>query len=147
MSGGFDFPALTLRPEAAAPGKWFAADRLGLNCDIYNPPYFEEVCGAYTEYGTRSCFEPIYGNGCLNASSKIYGAPVAFWTSMHADKTAPGSIGARSAVWGFHPVFFNPVEVRAALGVVLFNEWRLPRRVVPPGVVMSITGGNRAGEE
>jgi hypothetical protein len=128
-AGGYDFPTLTLRPEAAAPGKWFAADRLGLNSDIYNPPYFEDVCGAYTEYGTRSCFEPIYGNGCSNTSSKIYNAPVAFWTSAYADNaTVGGGIGARSTVWGFHPVYFNPNEVRTALEVVLFDEWKLVKK-------------------
>ena len=131
--GGYDFPQLTLRPEAAAPGMWFAADRLGLNCDIYNPPYFDSVCGVFTEHGTRSCFEPVYGNGCLDASSKIYNAPVAFWTSVYADKATAGGVAARSAVWGFHPVYFNPDEVSAALDIVLFDEWQLPRKPLVPG--------------
>jgi hypothetical protein len=137
-AGGYDFPALTLRPEAAAPGKWFAPDRLGLNSDIYNPPYFEDVCSEYTEYGTRSCFEPIYGNGCLNTGSKIYNAPVAFWTSVYADRVpdAGGGPAARSAVWGFSPVYFNPAQVREALEIVLFDEWGLRAKPAAPGSVV-----------
>lgn len=127
--GRYDFPPLALRPEVAGPGRWYAEDRSGLNCDIYNPPYFGDVCAAYAEYGTRSCFEPIYGNGCLEVGSLIYNAPVAFWTSVHADRAPTGGgVAARSAVWGFHPVYFNPSEVAAALDIVLFDEWQLVRK-------------------
>ncbi|MBP2681214.1 MAG: hypothetical protein H6Q78_1077, partial [Candidatus Krumholzibacteriota bacterium] len=129
-TGTYTFPALDLRPEAAGPGMFYAADLKGLNGDVYNPPYFENICAAYTEYGSRSCFEPIYNNGCLNAGSKIYGAPVAFWTSVYADHTAPGSVAARSAIWGFHPVYFNPEQVREALDIVFFDEWQLARNPI-----------------
>ncbi len=89
------------------------------------------MCDRYTEYGTRSCFEPIYGNGCLNTSSKIYNAPVAFWTSVYADRVPDvGGVAARSAVWGFHPVYFNPNEVRTALEIVLFDEWKLMKKTL-----------------
>lgn len=127
--GSGNFPTLTLRPEVSLPGRVYAEELSGLNCDIYNPPYFEDVCQAYTEYDTRSCFEPVYGNGCLNVNSKIYDAPVAFWTSVYADRVAHSGVPARSAVWGFHPVYFKPNEVRAALNIVLFDEWQLARRI------------------
>ena len=128
-AAAYEFPAMTLRPECAAPGKWYAEDRTGLNCDIYNPAFFESVCAAYTEYGTLPYFEPIYGNGCLSASSPIYNAPVAFWTSKYADRMPAmgGGPAARSAVWGFSPVFFNPAQVKEALEIVFFDEWMLPR--------------------
>ncbi len=52
------------------PGKTFAPDQRGLVNDIYNPPYFEQVCSRYAETDTmRWCFEPIYGHGCLNTAS------------------------------------------------------------------------------
>jgi hypothetical protein len=30
-------------------------------------------------------------------------------------------------VWGFEPIFFNPDEVKEALNLILFDEWKLPR--------------------
>jgi len=39
-----------------------------------------------------------------------------------------GGVPARSAVWGFHPFYFNPDEVKAALDIVLFDEWKLPKQ-------------------
>ena len=125
------FPLLELRPEVADPGKTFAPDRRGLVNDVYNPPYFEQVCGRFTETSPqRSCFEPIYGHGCLNPSSLIYGAPVAFWTLSYADRApdAGGGPAAKSAVWGFDPVFFKPEQVKTALDLIIFDEWQLPRK-------------------
>jgi len=125
---GLNFPTLNLRPETAGPGKWFAPERMGLNCDIYNPPYFGDICGVAELFPQRSCFEPIWALGCLDAGSATYGAPVGFWTSTYADRVPEGGgIAARSAVWGFQPVYFNPAEVKAAMDVVLFDEWQLPR--------------------
>ncbi len=123
------FPLLELRPEVADPGKAFAPDRQGLVNDVYNPPYFQTVCDRVAEtVPPRPCFQPIYTHGCLNTNSKIYGAPVAFWTGTFADRVPDaGGVAARSAVWGFEPVFFKPAQVKRALDVILFDEWKLPR--------------------
>ncbi len=75
------------------------------------------------------CYEPIYNNECLNRSSVIFGAPVAFWTGQFADRIPDvGGVAARSAIWGFHPVYFDPAEVKQALEIVLFDKWQLPRK-------------------
>jgi hypothetical protein len=48
---------------------------------------------------------------------------------VYADRIAeaPGTIRARSAVFGFAPVLFRPDQVEAALEEILFVEWQLPR--------------------
>jgi len=129
MDGTYAFPRLTLRPEVSSFGKWFHESRAGLNSDIYNPPYFQSICNHLAEtFPPRDCFEPMYGLECLNTSSAIFGAPVAFWTGAHANRVpAGGGEAARSAVWGFQPVYFNPNQVREALAIILFDEWKLPR--------------------
>jgi hypothetical protein len=77
----------------------------------------------------RDCIEPIYGNGCLNSSSKIYNAPIAFWTKTFENRVPDvGGPAGRSAIWGFHPVYFNPDEVKSAIDIILFDEWKLPRK-------------------
>ena len=145
MDDSYEFPVLHLRPEVGGAGHWFSEDRFGLNCDVYNPAYFADVplgvssgvCNAVAELvPRRECFKPIYGNGCYKdgsdesrlPKSSIYNAPVAFWTTVYEDRIPDaGEIAARSAVWGFHPVFFNPAEVKAALDIILFDEWQLTR--------------------
>jgi hypothetical protein len=133
VTTGGGFPSLTLRPEVAGdPMKLYHETNLGLNCDIYNPPYFSELTGCSPQaelVPPRRCYEPIYKNECLNRSSVIFDAPVAFWTGQFADRAPDsGGVAARSAVWGFHPVYFNPAEVKQALEIVLFDEWQLPRK-------------------
>lgn len=130
---GGGFPNLTLRAQVASdPTRFYHETKLGLDCDIYNPLYFAEMtpCGIQAELQPpRGCIEPIYGNGCLNQASNIYGAAVAFWTSQFAAVIPDaGGVAARSAVWGFHPVYFNPAEVKQALEIILFDEWLLPRK-------------------
>ena len=129
MDSSYAFPTLELRPEVAGLGRWYHESRLGLNTDIYNPPYFGDMCNHLAEtIPPRSCFQPMYGHGCLNTSSAIYGAPIGFWTSQYANRIPRGSgVPARSAVWGFQPVYFNPSQVKEALNVILFDEWQLPR--------------------
>jgi hypothetical protein len=125
-----EFPHLTLRPEVSEPGRFFAPDKRGLNAELYNAPYFL-FCALADRPWSRDCFEPIYANGCLNTASSIYEAPVAFWTSTYADvlpDITEGAVAARSAVFGFDPVFFNPAQVRPAIEHILFDEWRLPRK-------------------
>ena len=123
------FPRLELRPEVAGPGKFFNEGQLGLNTDVYNPVYFESVCGAQAELSPRrSCFRPIYKLECLDESSGIFGATVAYWTTRFANIANPDGLAARSAVWGFEPVYFNPAQVQQALDVILFDEWQLPKR-------------------
>jgi hypothetical protein len=78
-------------------------------------------------YPPRDCFEPIYGLECLNTSSAIYGAPVAFFSSRNASRIPPDGQPGRSAVWGFEPIFFHPNQVKEALNIILFDEWKLQR--------------------
>jgi hypothetical protein len=126
-----NFPKLTLRPEAAAPGKWYDPAVTGLDAEVYNPAYFRsgQAC-AYVPRETRSCFQPVYGLECFDTAEPTYRQPVAFWTSAFADRVAdvPGAVGARSIVFGFPPVYFKPAEVKPAIEYVMFNEWKLPRR-------------------
>jgi hypothetical protein len=135
----YTFPTLTLRDEVGGANRWFSEDRNGLNCDIYDPPYFADVPKGGTSQGTcndvaelvppRDCFKPIYGNGCLSLSSKIYNAPVAFWTTVYEDRVPEaGGVGARSVVMGFHPFYFKPHQVKQAIDIILFKEWQLPRK-------------------
>ncbi|UCG52269.1 MAG: hypothetical protein JSW58_01560 [Candidatus Latescibacterota bacterium] len=140
MDDKYDFPQLELRDKVGGPGRWYDENVSGLNCDIYNPLYFADVekgleltgvCNDVAELiPARECFKPMYGNGCLNPSSLIYGAPVAFWTLTYEDRVPDaGGVAARSAVWGFHPVFFKPEQVKPALDIILFDEWQLLRRL------------------
>jgi len=125
----YAFPSLSLRPEVASAGRWYHESRLGLKTDIYNPPYFAGLCNRLSEQNPpRGCFQTIYGLGCLNTSSVIYGAPIAYWTSTHAGRVPPVGVPARSVVWGFEPVYFNPSEVKDAIEIILFDEWKLPRQ-------------------
>jgi hypothetical protein len=123
------FPPLTLREEVGAPGKHFAPISQGLNSELYNPPYFS-FCDWAELTGSRTCFEPIYGHGCIDTLASIYNAPVAVWTSAFAavKPQVPGGIAARSAVWGFEPFFLDTTAVRQALEVILFEEWKLERK-------------------
>lgn len=121
----YDFPKLTLRPEVGFPGRYYAPDKLGIETDLFNPPYFS--CSWAELDPRRPCFEPIYGLGCLNTSSKVYNAPVAVWSSRYADVPNAHGKKGRSVVLGFSPVFFSPDQFRQALGIILFDEWQLPR--------------------
>jgi hypothetical protein len=125
-----DFPRLTLRSEAAGLNKVYHESARGLDSEVYNPQYFLEDC-EFTPTQSRNCFEPIYGLECFDTEEPIYNQPVAFWTSAFADRVAdvPGAVGARSVVFGFAPVFFNPNEVKPAIEYILFDEWQLPRKV------------------
>jgi len=123
----YDFPRLELRPEVAFSGKWFAEERIGYATNIFNPPYFADICEAAEMLPARECFQPIYGLECLNRNSVVYGAPVAFWTTRFANVADPNGIAARSVVFGFPLVYMKPDQVRAALNIILFDEWKLPR--------------------
>jgi hypothetical protein len=131
MTTGGGFPQLELRPEVSDPGKFL--ELAGMEVDIYNPEYFstETDCAGVAEtIPLRDCFQPIYGNGCNNTSSLIYNAPVAFWTTRFVNRVPDitDGVGARSAIWGFHPVFFNPDQVKAAIEIIVHDEWQLPRK-------------------
>jgi hypothetical protein len=123
------FGRLELRPEVAAPGKFYHESERGLDVEVYNPQYFFNLCGRATTT-PRQCFDPIYGLDCLDTVEPVYGQPVAFWTSRYADRVAgaPGSVAARSLVFGFPPVMFNPSEVKPAIEAILFGEWLLPQK-------------------
>ncbi len=135
MRGGIpsdpNFPPITLRTEVAAPGRKFAPSSESLDIEVYNPAYFRE--GALCPYVTppRPCFEPIYLLDCLDTAERTYQQPVAFRSGVYADVVSddiPGAVAARSAVFGFPPVYFNPAEVKPAIEYILFTEWQLPRR-------------------
>ncbi len=124
------FPELSLRPEVAGVGKYFAPDAQGLDVEVYNPSYFRSGGACQYVPEPRPCFEPIYGLICRDTTERTYLQPVAFWTSVYADIVAeniPGAVAARSAVFGFPPVYFNPSQVKEAIEYVLFDEWQLPR--------------------
>ena len=40
----------------------------------------------------------------------------------------PGAVKARNAVWGFHPVYFEPDSVKKAIQIILHDEWKIPRK-------------------
>jgi hypothetical protein len=141
LTSGGGFPQLNLRPEVQgnpddpddADEFFYHRENTGLRCDIYNPLYFQEQtdCDGLTEYDDRTCFQPIFAMACDNDQSAIFGATVGFWTTQFEDRIPDvGGVPARSAVWGFHPVFFNPDEVWEALKIVLFSEWGLSQ--TPP---------------
>jgi hypothetical protein len=123
-----NFPRLELRPETAAPGKAHDPNVKGLDVEVYNPQYFFDHCISVQR--PRDCFEAIYGLDCFETSEPTYGEAIAFWTSTYADivADAPGAVAARSAVFGFPPVLFNPSEVKPAIEHILFQEWQLPRK-------------------
>ncbi len=120
------FPRLALRPEVAGPGKFYAPENRGLNVELYDPPYFS-FCNWYE---TRSCFQPIYGNGCLDTGSPIYNAPVAGWSTVYADivpDLPPDGVAARSVFLGFEPFFMEPAQSKAMIDRILADEWGLSR--------------------
>ncbi len=88
------------------------------------------TCNIYAELNpVRPCIKPIYGNGCLDEASQIFNAPVAFWTTVFETRVPDaGGTAARSAVFGFHPVYFRPAEFKLAMNIILFDEWKLPRK-------------------
>jgi len=114
----------------AAPGRAYAPETQGIDVEVYNPSYFRTGQACQFVPAPRACFEPIYGLVCLDATERTYLQPVAFWTSAYAGIVAqdiPGAVAARSAVFGFPPVYFNPSEVKPAIEYILFDEWQLPR--------------------
>jgi hypothetical protein len=128
-----NFPALTLRPEVAGPGRAYAPEAQGIDAEVYNPSYFRTGQACPYVPPPRGCFEPIYALVCRDTSERTYLQPVAFWTGVYAGVVAqdiPGAVGARSAVFGFPPVYFNPAQVKPAIEFILFDEWQLPRRPV-----------------
>ncbi len=120
-----NFPQLDLRPETANPGMTYASK--GLRTELYDPPFFR-YCPWFNV--SRACFSPIWVNGTANANSSVYGAPIAFWTTTYADRVPErgGGVAARSAIWGFEPAYFNPSQVKQALEVIIFDEWKMERR-------------------
>jgi hypothetical protein len=126
-----NFPPATLRAEITAFGKAYQPSEKGLDAEVYNPAYFRSgrAC-QYVPRSPRSCFQPIYGVDCLDVAEPTYNQPVAFWTSAFADRVAevPGAVGARSVVFGFAPVYLDPVQIKPAFEYILYEEWKLPRK-------------------
>jgi hypothetical protein len=123
-----NFPTISLRPEAAGPGRRYNETLEGLDAEVYNPAYFDAACAFVG--APRSFFEPIYGLGCLDTAELTYQQPVAFWAGAFADvipEDFPAGVAARSVVFGFAPVYFNPSEIKPAIEYILFDEWQLPR--------------------
>jgi hypothetical protein len=119
------FERIELRREATSSGRAYAPDKRSYEAEVYNPQYFSDICIFAPQ--SRDCFEPIYGLDCPNTSSPCYGQPVAFWTSTYADRLAEvtGAVRARSAVFGFPPVYFTPDQVKPGIEHILFCEWQL----------------------
>jgi len=131
ISADPNFPQIALRPEAADPGRLFAPTSQAIDCEVYNPDYFRQGAACAYVPAPRPCFEPIYLLGCLDTAERTYQQPVAFWTSAYADVVSediPGAVGARSAVFGFPPVYFSPGQVKPGIEYILFDEWQLPRK-------------------
>jgi hypothetical protein len=125
-----NFPVISLRAEAAAPGRFYQPSARGLDVEVYNPAYFRQGAACAFVPAPRSCFEPIYGLSCQDTAELTYQQPVAFWASAYAGvvpEDFPGGVAARSAVFGFPPVFFTPSEIKPAIEYILFDEWQLPR--------------------
>jgi hypothetical protein len=128
------FPLLQLRPQAAGSGKAYQESEKGLDVEVYNPDYFFTLCDNYTAFRNdpalgHPCFHPIYGLHCLDDTEPTYDQPVAFWTSTYAHVQAnPSTVRARSAVFGFPPVFFEPDAAKVAIERIVIDEWQLPRR-------------------
>jgi hypothetical protein len=122
------FPRLELRTEVSSPGRAYWENYKGLATELYNPPYFE-FCTPSELMFPRQCFQPIYGHGCLDESSPLYNAPVAFWSGTYADVVpdTPRGVAARSVYLGFEPFYFNPNQVKEMMDIILFDEWQLPR--------------------
>ncbi|HEU4929912.1 MAG TPA: hypothetical protein VFU38_08780 [Candidatus Krumholzibacteria bacterium] len=128
------FPRLELRAEAAGSGLFYHASRQGIDAEVYNPDYFRAggACN-YVPEEPRDCFEKIYGLVCLDADERTFNQPVAFWSGAYKDVIAEdivGAVGARSVVFGFPPVYFEPSQVKPGIEHILFDEWQLPRRPV-----------------
>ncbi len=128
------FPKLELRPEATGTGtnkRFYHVSVSGLQSDIYNPIYFNDrtACRRVAELKPkRKCFKEIYTIRPRNNSSKIKNAAIAFWTTQFENRVPDaGGVAARSAVWGFHPVYFKPEQVKPAMDIILFDEWKLPK--------------------
>jgi hypothetical protein len=127
------FPTLELRPEAAGPGMWFDPDVRGVDCEVYNPFYFQRGSGKAGSCphvsAPRPCFEPIYGLGCNDTQEFVYNQTIVYWTSAYADRVAdvPGAVAARSIVFGFQPVVIKPAQFQQVMDMILFDEWQLPR--------------------
>ena len=135
MRGGIpadlNFPPIVLRPEAADPGRRFAVESQSIDVEVYNPAYFRQGQACNFVPPPRPCFEPIYLLDCIDTEERTYQQPVAFWTSSYAHVVAediPNAVGARSVVFGFPPVYFNPNQVKPGIEYILFDEWQLPRK-------------------
>ena len=126
-----NFPEITLRPEAAQPGRLYAPTSQSVDAEVYNPDYFRQGAACVYVPPPRPCFEPIYLLGCLDTAERTSQQPVAFWTNVYEDVVSediPGAVGARSAVFGFPPVYFNPGQVKPGIEYILYQEWQLPRK-------------------
>lgn len=126
------FDRLELRPDVANNGRQYHESQQGIDAEVYNPRYFRAGTACrYVAAVPPPCFEPIYGLVCLNTQEATYGEPVAFWTGAYRDVIAEdivGAVAARSVVFGFPPVYFNPAQVKPGIEYVLFDEWQLPRK-------------------
>jgi len=142
-----NFPAISLRQEAAAPGRAYAPGGQSIDVEVYNPAYFRIGQACQFVSPPRPCFEPIYLLGCVDTAELTYQQPVAFWTSVYADVVSddiPNAVGARSAVFGFPPVYFNPNEIKPAFEYILFDEWQLPRKPLSTSSQGSLDGTRAA---
>jgi hypothetical protein len=124
-----NFPTLQLRAEVANPGRLFNPASQSIDVELYNPAYFRQGAACQFVPAPRPCFEPIYLNGSLDTGDPPYDSRRRF-DRTYANVVSDDIQGqwARSAVFGFPPVYFNPTQVKPAIEYILFDEWQLPRK-------------------
>ncbi len=119
-------------PKPPAPGASISRPGRALDVEVYNPAYFRQGAACAFVAPARSCFEPIYGVDCLDTAELTYQPAGRVLDESHSTdviaEDIPGAVAARSAVFGFPPVYFNPSEIKPAIEYILFDEWQLPRR-------------------
>jgi hypothetical protein len=120
------FPAIDFNPVVTQEG--YAFQTKGFDAELYNPEYMA-TCMIYgRDNYPRDCFETMYRQSTGNPSSVVNGAPIAIWTRAFDDVISPNGVPARSAIWGFEPYYFNRTQVKQALDVILFDEWKLTKK-------------------
>jgi len=117
---------LDLWSKVTAPGMFFDPQVRGFTYgEVYNPAYWMSISGVRLQ----KCFHPMYRMRSRYTLSAIDNATVAFWTTKHADVTAPvpGAVAAPSVHFGLPLWYFNRAQVDSIADVV-FSAWGISAR-------------------
>ncbi len=128
-----NFRNAALRFDVSGPGRRYAPESRSYAVEVYNPAYFRQGAACQWVPSPRPCFEPIYLLDCIDTAERTYMQPIAFWTSTFANAVLDdvvGAVAARSAVFGFPPVFCTPADIKPGIEYILYDEWQLPRRPI-----------------